>query len=73
MKATHIIFNTPNGKSIGIANVLSGTYRIMKNAKEFTDTVTTLKRCGAKVVEWKYLNAGKSNVVLNEGAMGSRI
>ena len=75
MKATHVIFNS--GKSIGIANILAGTYQIMKNTQEFKDRVTYLKRTGAKVVEWKYLRqgdlAGKSNVVLNVGAMGRKI
>ena len=75
MKATHVIFNA--GKSIGIANILAGTYQIMKNTQEFKDRVTYLKRTGAKVVEWKYLRqgdlAGKSNEALNVGAFGRKI
>ena len=47
--------------------------RAMKNPKTFSDTVTFLKRCGAKVVEWKYLAASKSNVVANPAAFGIEV
>ena len=71
MKATQIIFQFKN--TIYIADVLAGTYRAMKNPKTFSDTVTFLKRCGAKVVEWKYLAASKSNVVDNPSAFGIEV
>jgi hypothetical protein len=71
MKATHIIFQT--GGAICIADILAGTYRVMPNTKTFKNTVTVLKRAGAKVVEWKYLSAAKSNKVANPAAFGKEV
>ena len=75
MKATHVIFEK-NG-AIGIANVLAGTYQIMKNTKMFNDRVLALKRAGAKVVEWRYLrpnpNVTKPNTFEDIDAWGQKI
>lgn len=71
MKATHIIFQT--GRAICISNVLAGTYRVMPNTKTFQNTVTGLKRAGAKVVEWKYLTPTRSNKVANPAAFGVKV
>ena len=75
MKATHVIFEQ-NG-AIGIANVLAGTYQMMKTAEQFKDRVTVLKQAGAKVVEWRNLrpnpNVSKPNVVDNIDAWGQKI
>ena len=75
MKATHVIFER-NG-AIGIANVLAGTYQMMKTAEQFKDRVTVLKQAGAKVVEWRYLrqnpDVSKPNVVDNLDAWGQKI
>ena len=75
MKATHVIFER-NG-AIGIANVLAGTYQMMKTETQFKDRVTVLKQAGAKVVEWRYLrpnpNVSKPNVVDNLDAWGQKI
>ena len=75
MKATHIIFEK-NG-AIGIANILAGTYQMMKTTEQFKDRVSVLKQAGAKVVEWRYLrpnpNVSKPNVVDNLDAWGQKI
>ncbi len=75
MKATHVIFEK-NG-AIGIANVLAGTYQMMKTTEQFKGRVTVLKQAGAKVVEWRYLrqnpNVSKPNVVENLDAWGQKI
>ena len=75
MKATHIIFER-NG-AIGIANVLAGTYQMMKTTEQFKDRVTVLKQAGAKVVEWRHLrqnpDVSKPNVVDNLDAWGQKI
>ena len=75
MKATHVIFERKG--AIGIANVLAGTYQIMKNTKMFNDRVLALKRAGAKVVEWRYLrpnpNVAKPNTFEDIDAWGQKI
>ena len=75
MKATHVIFER-NG-AIGIANVLAGTYQMMKTTEQFKDRVTVLKQAGAKVVEWRHLrpnpNVSKPNAVDNLDAWGQKI
>ena len=75
MKATHVIFEK-NG-AIGIANILAGTYQMMKTETQFKDRVTVLKQAGAKVVEWRHLrpnpNVSKPNAVDNLDAWGQKI
>ena len=75
MKATHVIFER-NG-AIGIANVLAGTYQMMKTTEQFKDRVTVLKQAGAKVVEWRHLrpnpDVSKPNAVDNLDAWGQKI
>ena len=75
MKATHVIFERDG--AIGIANILAGTYQLMKTTEQFKDRVTVLKQAGAKVVEWRYLrpnpNVSKPNVVENIDAWGQKI
>ena len=75
MKATHVIFEK-NG-AIGIANILAGTYQMMKTPEQFKGRVTVLKQAGAKVVEWRHLrpnpNVSKPNTVDNLDAWGQKI
>ena len=75
MKATHVIFE--NNGAIGIANILAGTYQMMKTTEQFKDRVTVLKQAGAKVVEWRHLrpnpNVSKPNTVDNLDAWGQKI
>ena len=75
MKATHVIFEK-NG-AIGIANILAGTYQMMKTPEQFKDRVAVLKQAGAKVVEWRHLrqnpNISKPNAVDNLDAWGQKI
>ena len=75
MKATHVIFERDG--AIGIANVLAGTYQLMKTTEQFKGRVTVLKQAGAKVVEWRHLrpnpNVSKPNTVDNLDAWGQKI
>lgn len=72
MKATHIVFQYKN--SLGICNVLAGTYTIYANSDDYRDNVYVLKQAGAKVVEWGALR-GKpgENSVGNLEAFGVRV
>lgn len=71
MKATHIIFRY--GTAICIADILAGTWRKMPDAQTYNDTLTVLKRTGAKVAEWRHFAASKSNEVGNPRAFGAQV
>lgn len=70
MNATHILFEW--GGFTCVADVLSGTWRKFQNGTEYQNTLTVLKRAGAKVKSWQELGA-KSNHVDAPKAFGKQI
>lgn len=69
VKATHSVF-TYKG-SVYIANLLAGTYWMLKDPATMSDAITMLQRAGMKVVYHRELTvAKKSDAVSNPSAYG---
>lgn len=76
MNATHIIFEyeTPSGTSIGIANLLAGTWSHVATPTDFTARKTVLSRTGAIVKEWREFKTGKNpNNLADPNAFGKEV
>lgn len=72
---THILFTHTTGKNttIGIYNVLSGTYHFYSNPQQLKDALHVLTLAGAKIINWGKLHGSPNDNIDDLPALGARI